>query len=56
MINFEKYSLIGKYTEGGGCDVNYNREIIDHKIENKIVYSIDVEYTGICTMLITNMN
>ena len=55
-IDFDKYSLIGKYTEGGGCEVSYNREIIDNKTKNKIVYTIDVEYSGSCLMLITNMN
>ena len=55
-IDFNKYSLIGKYTEGGGCDVSYDREIINNKRKNKIVYTINVEYTGLCDMLITNMN
>ncbi len=47
---------IGKYTEGGGCDVSYNREIIDYKRQNKIVYAIKVGYTGMFAMLVTNMN
>jgi hypothetical protein len=55
-INFNKYSLIGKYTQGGGCDVNYHREIIDNKSKNKIVYTIKAEYTGNCSVLIFNMN
>jgi hypothetical protein len=55
-IDFDKYSLIGKYTEGGGCDVNYERQIIDDKKHNKIVYTINIEYFGNCAMLIFNMN
>ncbi len=55
-IDFNTYSLIGKYTEGGGCDVNFQREIIDYIREKKIVYTIKVEYTGNCYMLITCMN
>ena len=55
-INFDTYSLIGKYTEGGGCDANYDREIIDNIRRNKIVYTIEVDYNGFCSMLITNMN
>ena len=55
-INFDEYSLIGKYTEGGGCEVSYEREIIEDKVRNKIIYTINVEYIGLCQMLITNMN
>ena len=55
-IDFDKYSLIGKYTEGGGCDVVYDREVIENKLKNKIIYKISVEYIEGCLMLITNMN
>lgn len=55
-INFDKHSLIGKYTEGGGCEVSYDREILDNKWKNKIIYTITAEYSGDCYMLITNMN
>ena len=55
-IDFGTYSLIGKYTEGGGCDADFRREIIDYQREKKIVYTIKVKYTGSCKMLITCMN
>ena len=55
-IDFDKYSLIGKYTEGGGCEVSYDRDIIEDKLRNRIIYTIKVEYQGTCAMLITSMN
>ena len=55
-IDFNKYSLIGKYTSGGGCDVVYEREVFEYRMKNKIVYKIKVEYIDGCYMLITSMN
>jgi len=56
QIDFSNFTLIGKYTQGGGCDVSYDRKITDNEIELKIIYTIKPEYGGQCYMLITNMN
>ncbi len=53
-INFDKYSLIGTYTSGGGCNAEYERSIITE--HGEIRYQIDVSYSGGCKMLIGNMN
>jgi hypothetical protein len=55
-IDFEKYSLIGKYTSGGGCSVtkSYNLEI--DTLNYKYIYSIHLIYEGACDMYIMDMN
>jgi len=55
-IDFNKYILIGKFTDGGGCEAKYKRQIIDDKKNKKIIYNIRVEYFGTCYMYIVNMN
>ncbi len=55
-IDFKQYSLIGKYTQGGGCEVEYNR-YLDIDTVNKVYnYTIEVDYESDCDMLIMNMN
>ncbi len=55
-IDFNNYTLIGKFTDGGGCEAKYLRQIIDDKENKKIIYKISVEYSGMCAMYIVNMN
>jgi hypothetical protein len=55
-IDFTRYFLIGKHTEGGGCSANYNRQVIIDKENKKITYYIKVTYTGSCFLYFRNMN
>lgn len=55
-IDFSKYFLIGKFTEGGGCSVKYNRQVIDNKENKTLIYKIKVDCSGTCKMLFINMN
>lgn len=55
-IDFADYSLLGKYTSGGGCDVKYERKVFKDEINKRIIYEIDVKYIGTCEMLITSRN
>jgi len=56
FINFNKYSLLGKRTTGGGCSAKYERKIIKDLENEKIIYQISVIYEGDCYMLISSMN
>lgn len=55
-IDFTKYFLLGKYTEGGGCSVKYDRQVIVNKDKRTLLYKIKVDYSGNCFKLIMNMN
>ncbi len=55
-IDFDTFSLLGKYTSGGGCEVEYVRKVYNNINDKTIIYEIDVEYIGGCAMLITNRN
>lgn len=55
-IELTEYSLLGKYTAGGGCDVNYKRKVFKDEINKRIIYEINVNYKGSCDMLITSNN
>jgi hypothetical protein len=55
-IDFTKYFLLGRYTEGGGCSVKYDRQVIDNKDKRTLLYKIKVDYSGNCLKLIFNMN
>ncbi len=56
IIDFNKYSLLGLYTSGGGCDASFVRQIIDDPGEHKIIYKVKASYEGACYMLIFNYN
>ncbi|MBN1119140.1 MAG: hypothetical protein JXA77_18165 [Bacteroidales bacterium] len=55
-IDFDTSSLIGKYSEGGSCDVtrNYNLEIDSDTKDYR--YTISKVYDGSCNMLFFSMN
>lgn len=55
-IDFNKYFLVGKFTSGGGCSVEYDRQVTADEENNKLIYKIDADYTGLCSMLIVDMN
>jgi hypothetical protein len=55
-IDFTRYFLVGKLTEGGGCSVKYDRQVIEVKNTKTLRYKIKADYSGNCYMLIINMN
>lgn len=55
-IDFNKYSLIGKYVAGGGCDVVIDNNLEIDTLNLKYIYSIHNTFEGICEMFIMNMN
>jgi hypothetical protein len=57
-IDFNNYSLIGKYTIGTDCgDAEFKRQIYDDKKNKKIIYKITVQYSPLpCKVGIYSMN
>ena len=55
-IDFNTYSLLGILTIGSGCSADYKRKIFKDISNKKIIYSISIEYSGLCEMLIYNWN
>ena len=55
-IDFSKYSLLGIESEGGGCMVDYQRNLYKDTREKKIIYDVKVTYSGFCFMLIGSWN
>jgi hypothetical protein len=55
-IDFEKFTLLGKETHGGGCGVKFEREVLKDTKNKKIIYKISVEYIGPCYMLFVSYN
>jgi len=55
-LKFTKYFLVGKFTDGGGCSVTYDRQVIVDEENKNLIYKIDADYFGFCDMLIVNMN
>jgi hypothetical protein len=54
-IDFDKYTLIGHRTSGGGCSVEYDRKV-EQKGNKEVTYHITATYSGLCMMLISDMN
>jgi hypothetical protein len=54
-IDFDKYTLIGQWTSGGGCSVEYDRTL-EQKGNKEVTYHITITYSGLCKMLISDMN
>ncbi|MCF8303005.1 MAG: hypothetical protein K9I94_07000 [Bacteroidales bacterium] len=55
-VNFNDYTLIGKWTGASGCSAEYEREVIKDNTKNIYLYKITVKSYGLCQMLISNMN
>jgi hypothetical protein len=50
-VDFSKYTLLAKYSSGGGCRVDYSRKVVFDSVQKKVVYYIDIEYEGYCEQL-----
>jgi hypothetical protein len=55
-IDFDNYTLIAKYTTGGGCEVERRRKVYQADENDSYIYEIKERYKGGCHMLIMNMN
>jgi len=55
-VDFDKYFLVARCTGGGGCSVQYFRDIEVNDTSNTLLYKIEVYYYGICKMGIANFN
>ena len=55
-IDFSQNTLLGKYTQGGGCSINFVRHIFKDDLNKKIIYSIEVVEEGLCKKLGMSMN
>jgi len=56
IIDFTKYSLLGKHTSGGGCSATYHRQILQDNNGKKLIYRIIVHYEGTCSMNLASWN
>ncbi len=50
-VDFSKYTLLAKYSSGGGCEVDFNRKVVFDSVQKKVVYYIDIRYEGYCEQL-----
>ncbi len=55
-IDFTKSIFMGKYTQTGGCSVEYNRAVYYNVNSNSYDYEITVTQVGTCEMLIVSFN
>jgi len=55
-LDFSQQTLLGKFTSGVGCSVDFIRDICEDSLNKGVIYSINVIEEGDCEMLITSMN
>lgn len=55
-IDFEEYTLLGKYAKGGGCSINFGHYIWKDDEKKEISYRIKVIEKGACEKLGMSMN
>lgn len=56
IIDFTRYTLLGKYTSGAGCSATYDRQILKDDNRKKLIYRIIVQYEGYCKMNLASFN
>jgi len=56
VIDFSRQVLLGKYTAGGGCEVDFGQRLYKDDMDKTYMYIIDVKEEGTCQKLVTNMN
>jgi hypothetical protein len=56
IVDFSQYTLLGAYTCGGGCSVDFTRKVFKNTSTNSIIYEVEVNYKGLCKMLIFSWN
>jgi hypothetical protein len=55
-IDFSRHVLLGKHASGGGCSIDYHKQVLANHKERKITYTITVESQGPCDMYSESMN
>ena len=55
-IDFSQFILLGKYTEGGGCSIDFVRKIYRDDVNKEVIYSIKVIEEGFCKKMGMSMN
>ena len=55
-VDFDNYFLVARPTWGGGCSVEYFRDIEIDNTSGTLLYKIEVCYYGLCAMGIANFN
>ncbi len=55
-IDFSKYTLLGKYVPGSGCEVIYSRNATRDDEAKKVSYEIKADQYGVCDCSHPSMN
>ncbi len=55
-INFNEQTLLGYYVDGGGCDIQFIREVITDESGQRYIYTVKVKACGWCAKLGYSMN
>ena len=55
-IDFEQYSLLGRYASGGGCTIDFVKTIYKDETNKQIIYKLVVDEQGLCEMAAVSMN
>ena len=55
-LDFSKITLLGKYTSGSGCSVDFLKRVYKFDSNKTIIYQIEVAATGECDMFVESMN
>lgn len=55
-VDFLKYSLIGYFTEGTGCDIKFHKSFLKDSVQKSYTYLIEKEICGECNTIEFSMN
>jgi len=55
-IDFSEHTLLGYYVDGGGCDIQFIREVTVDESEQRYIYTVKVKECGWCAKLGYSMN
>lgn len=56
VIDFSTKTLLGQYAMGGGCSIDYERNVKRFDEDKKIIYTVEVKEKGNCDMAGFSMN
>jgi hypothetical protein len=55
-IDFDEKTLLGIFASGGGCDVDFQREVFRDDNNKEIIYNIKIFSEGTCEAIFSSMN
>ncbi len=55
-IDFSQKTLLGQYTMGGGCTIDFKKSALKDEKHKKILYLVEVQNNGGCAMAGYSMN